>query len=118
MHGFKNGTDFTVLKGLEVQQICLGLYETQIRFQPSAYISMEGRYIHQVADGREILQIRSSCGPNELFRLLGESVTEVDVVSPDTLCLLFSNSDVLLLIDDSEQYESFVIGSNSGVIVI
>lgn len=81
--------------------------------------STEGRYVHQLpSQGREITRARSSCGSNELFRLLGESVNEAVVLSPDSLQLCFSNGDCLLLIDDSEQYESFVSQSEQGHIVI
>ena len=42
---------------------------------------------------------------------------EVDVISPDLLQLSFSNGDALVL-TDSEQYESFVIGANNGFMMI
>ena len=110
MHGFKDGTAFSFLRGSTIQQICLGQHETIIHFFPDGMISLEGRYVHQSpSQGREIAQARSSCGPNELFRLLGESVKEIVVVSANSLRLCFSNGDCLLLTDDSEQYESFVI---------
>ena len=111
--------DFSFLRSSTVEQICLGQYETMIRLSPDAMVSMEGRYVHQIpSQGREITQARSSCGPNELFRLLGESVKETVVVSADSLKLCFSNGACLLLPDDSKQYESFVIRSEQGFIVI
>jgi hypothetical protein len=119
MHGFQDGTAFRFLCGATVQQICLGQYETILRLSPATTITLEGRYVHHIpSQGREIAQARSACGSNELFRLLGESVTEAVVLSPDSLKLCFSNGDCLLLIDDSEQYESFMIQSAQGSMVI
>jgi hypothetical protein len=110
MHGFKHTASLTFLQGLTVEQVCLGQYQTWIHFAPQGRISMEGQYVHSVtSENRQIVQPRSSCGPNELFRLLGHSVTDVAVISEDSLRINFSNGDTLTLIDDSDQYESFAI---------
>src|SRR5690242_21641548 len=101
MHGFSGG-DFAFLRGLEIEQLCLGQYQTQLHFYPQGRISMEGRYVHSItSENREIIQERSSCGPNELFRLLGQSVIDAAVISDDSLRLTFSNADTLTLIDDT-----------------
>ena len=60
----------------------------------------------------------SSCGPNELFRLLGQSVSRVLEVPPDSLEFLFSNGDLLLLVDDSDQFESFVFTLRDRTVVM
>ena len=110
MHGFTEGANFAFLRGLEVEQVCLGQYQTQIHFAPQGRISMEGQYLHTItSEDRQIVQDRSSCGPNELFRLLGQSVTDAVVVSRDSLRVTFSNGDTLTLTDDTDQYESFII---------
>jgi hypothetical protein len=41
--------------------------------------------------------------------LLAQSVTDVVVLSDSILRLSFSNGDTLTLIDDTDQYESFII---------
>lgn len=113
MHGFRDSSDFAFLRSLEVEQVCLGQYQTQIHFYPQGRISIEGQYVHGItSEGREIVQLRSSCGPNELYRLLGQSVTDVVVLCDTTLRLSFSNGDTLALIDDTDQYESFIISFN------
>jgi hypothetical protein len=113
MHGFQDLVDFSFLRGLELVQVCLGQYETQILFHPQGRISMEGQYVHKIAsENRQVIQPRSSCGPNELYRLLGQSVTDAVVTSDSTLNLSFSNGDMLTLIDDDDQYESFGISFN------
>ena len=119
MHGFQDSTDFAFLRGLEVEQVCLGQYQTQIHFHPQSRISMEGQYIHEItSENRKIIQPRSSCGPNELYRLLGECLTDAVVISASTLRLSFSNGDTLTLIDDTDQYESFIISFNQVEMVV
>ena len=95
MYKFHGGSELDFLKNLELSQICLGQYETQIVFSDVARISMEGKYIHRIyPEGKEIVRDGSSCGPNELFRLLGQSVSRVLEVPPDSFELLFSNGDL------------------------
>jgi len=79
---------------------------------------MHGPYAHRIpGENREIVQAPSSCGPNELFRLLGASIIEAAVVG-GALQLTFSNGDMLTLTDDSDQYESFVITVDGREMVI
>jgi hypothetical protein len=118
MHGFEHDASFGFLQGLTLTQVCLGQYATQLHFGPQGSISMEGQYVHLTSEDREIVQPRSSCGPNELFRLLGQSVVEVAIISTERMLISFSNGDALTLIDDSEQYESFVVNWDQRIIVI
>ncbi len=118
MHGFGTG-DFHFLEGLTLIQVCLGQFQTQLHFDTRVRISTEGRYIHRIAvDNRELIQEPSSCGYNELHRLLGATVAKAVVSSPNSLTLSFSNGDLLILVDDSQQYESFLIGSDGRLIII
>lgn len=48
MHGFHSGFELDFLRGKEVEQVCLGQYQTQIVFSEEANLSMEGTYIHQI----------------------------------------------------------------------
>ena len=42
-------------------------------------------------------------------QIAGECLTDAVVLSASTVCLSFSNGDTLTLIDDTDQYESFII---------
>jgi hypothetical protein len=117
MHGFSDELNFSFLRGSTVEQVCLGQYETQLRLYPEGHITLEGKYIHKIG-AREIVQERDSCGTNELFRLLGQDITRVAAMPPRSFAISFSNGDELILIDDSDQHESFLIASPNGLIVI
>ena len=119
MHKFEHGFELDTLKGLEVSNVRLARYGTHPVFSDGSTIAMEGTYVHQIgSENCEIVQARSSRGPNELFRLPGQSVTDLAVIAPDRLKLLFSNGDALILVDDSDQYESFVITLQGRMIVV
>lgn len=119
VHGFSADADFGFLRGLTVEQICLGQYQTQIHFNNGTSMSMEGRYVHQMPSGnRQVDQPPSSCGPNELFRLLGAAVISATVISPDTLRVHFSNGDILLLMDKTDLYESFQFRTGDLLIIV
>ena len=76
MHRFGDDSALSFLEGLEVKQVCLGEFQTQFTFSDSTRLSMEGQYVHRIpTEHRELVQARSGCGPNELHRLLGKSVT-------------------------------------------
>jgi hypothetical protein len=118
MYRFGEPSILNALVGCDVLQICLGEFETQLRFS-NASLSMEGRYVHEViSENRENEQARSSSGPNELHRLVGKSITDVRVMSPESAELFFSNGDILRLIDDSDEYESFVLNFGGKFIVV
>jgi hypothetical protein len=117
MHGFSGKLDFSLLNGSIVQQVCLGQYETQVHLYPDGSLSLKGTYVHKIGT-REIIRDRSSHGSNELDRLLGQAITAVTMVSPKMLSISFSNGDELVLIDDSDQYESFVIASSRGGFIV
>jgi hypothetical protein len=71
---------------------------------------MEGRYVHEITSEnrqliqRDLLAVRTNCtgcwgNPLPMRLVLSESI----------LRLSFSNGDMLTLIDDTDQYESFII---------
>jgi hypothetical protein len=118
MYRFGDGSQLNSLVGQDVLQVCLGEFETQVVFS-EARLSMEGGYVHRIpAEKRENRQTRSSSGPNELYRLVGKSVANAKVLSPESGELVFSNGDTLTLIDDSDQYESFVLTLPDKIIVV
>ncbi len=119
MYRFGDGSEFKVLAGQRVCQVCLGQFEIQLGFVDDARLRMEGDYVHRIrSEDRELTQARSSCGPNELHRLLGTSITETRILSPERAEIVFSNGDALLLIDDADQYGSFILDLHDRTVVI
>jgi hypothetical protein len=115
MHGLKP-TDIdalTPLKGAEIVQICIGLYQIQFGFHPQGDVSVEGR-----------CELIDSCGAvinawdrgnrSEMFRfpeLLHKRVVAVAIESTQSLLLTFEHGMAMRVIDNSKQYESFSVGN-------
>ena len=123
MYGFGDATsELRVLVGYEVSLVCLAEFQTQLILTqsalPDARLSVEGRYVHEIpAEHRENEQAASSCGPNELYRLVGKSITDFRVLSPESAELAFSNGDTLRIIDDG-RYECLVLTFADKIIVV
>jgi hypothetical protein len=123
MHGFGDApAELIALVGYEVSQVCLGEFQTQLILTqsvlPDARLRIEGRYVHEIrAEARENEQAASSCGPNELYRLVGKSITDVRVLSPESAEIAFSNGDTLRIVDDS-RYECLVLTLADKIIVV
>jgi hypothetical protein len=123
MYGFGDTpAELKVLMGYEVSQVCLGEFETQLTLThsslPGASLSIQGRYVHEIrAEHRENEQAASSCGPNELYRLLGKSITCFKCLSAESGELAFSNGDTLRIFDDGH-YECLVLSLAEKVIVV
>jgi hypothetical protein len=111
MHGVPANLDLAFLHGAELIQVCLGLYQLQFHFHPSASISVEGGWDLRdpggsVIDGRHDGPDRP---PYQLHRLLGRRVVGSEVSAPAWFALRFDGGDALRIFDDSQQRESFSI---------
>src|SRR5262249_40154229 len=101
------------LRGATVVQVCVGQFDLQFNFHPAGNLSIGGR-CELVENSGAIVDFWDSGKRSPGFRfleLLGEMISEVVIDSPKTVDLAFSNGRHLRLIDNSEQYESFSIGS-------
>lgn len=120
MHGFSTAKALEFLQGAVVTRVCVQRYQADIHLEPEANLRIEGKVVHRVgSEGRDVIHERGGpTGPNEFWRLLGQTITGLQPQPPDSLRISFSNGDSLTLVDDSEQYESFVIEAPGQIVVI
>jgi hypothetical protein len=118
MYGVPADLDLGFLRGAEVVQVCLGLWQVQFHFHPVGSIFVVGRWELVDATGVELDRSYDSSDrpPYQLHRLLGSSVEGTEVTPPDCFALRFAGGDVLRVFDSSDQFESFEIYP-SGVVV-
>lgn len=117
MHGF-SGLDLSFLEGAEVIQVRLGRWQLQLHFGNTATVSIECAFLHhsEVSD-RSIFEDGAALGPNELYRLLGQTWARAEAPSTDQLKIEFSGGDTLLL-RDTPNYESMQVGYEDRQIII
>lgn len=118
MYGVPADLNLSFLRGAELVQVCLGLYQLQFHFHPDGCISVQSGWELRYATGAFIDGHRegSDRPPYQLHRLLGRQVVGFEVSPPDWFALRFAGDDVLRVFDDSSQYESFQIEPGSIIV--
>ncbi len=107
MHPFPKADDLEFLVGLEVGQVCLDSWSTQLRFSGGGQITVEGDFEHVDAQGRSHIHQsgdEQNVGPVFLRDLIQQRVTELKV-EPFSLTLSFSSGSTLLVRSDEGSYE-------------
>jgi hypothetical protein len=111
MVGIPGDLDLSFLCGAEVIQVCLGMWQVQINFAPSATVAVEGDW--ELADDEGRIIDRSSDTvreqPFQLHLLLQRVVVGAEVCAPLSFALRFTGGLVLRVFVRSDGYESFSI---------
>lgn len=108
MHTFPSAAALEFLVGLEVGQICLDPWSTQIRFSDGGQITIEGPFEHVDAEGRAHIHQASdeqSREPVFLRDLIQQRITSVERI-PARLTLAFGNGAVLRISSEAAPVES------------
>jgi hypothetical protein len=118
MYGVPPTLDLTFLHGTELIQVCLGQYQVQFHFHPTATLLVEGDWELFGAGGMMLDQSKPAprIDPYQLHRLLGQKVVTTEVSSPQWIALRFEAGYLLRVLDSSAEYESFTI-EPGGIIV-
>jgi uncharacterized oligopeptide transporter (OPT) family protein len=111
MYGVSADLPIQPFVGQELNQICLGRFQTQLRFLGAGTISVEGRWelrdnAGEIVDRAEEHDTRESY---RVHRLIDVAVVRFSIDPPRSFTLFFGNGLALTVFDDSEQYESFSI---------
>jgi hypothetical protein len=105
--------DFAYLKGGEVEQVCVGKYDLQLHLHPRGHISIWSTCTLLAASGATMdTWVDGVRSDRFLFcDLIGCTVSDVLVTDERTLVLKFTDGRSLVLLDTSDQYESFSVGN-------
>lgn len=111
VYGVPADLDLRFLHGAELIQVRLGAHQVQFHFHPDGSICVEGGWELLDRDG---VQIDHNCEeaarpPYQLHRLLAHRIVTSEVCAPEWFALRFDGGEVLRILDDSDQYESFQI---------
>jgi len=118
MYGVPANLNLSFLHGAELVQVCLGRFQLQFHFHPTASISVEGSW--ELVDSAGVRidghNDRADRPPYQLHRLLGCHVIGSQVSPPNWCALRFEDGSVLRVFDDSPQHEAFQI-EPGGIVV-
>jgi len=101
--------DLSFLHGKQVDQVCIGLYQLQIRLSENVCISLEGNFHHKGHGSSSANMMEISTKGSTLLSLLGKTVERVMAGAGNALTLQFSDNEVLTIFIRGASYESLMI---------
>lgn len=119
MYGLEVSADLSFLMGMELLQLCIGLYRISLNFTDQVVITIEStsRLVTPNTTATDI-PCDSPELAGKLVCLLGASITEVINKGEGELRLIFSNGYSLQLFDEYENLESYMISSPDNTIIV
>ncbi len=120
MYKLEKNTDLDFILQKEVQQICFGIYQVIVNFNPPLHIAFANRakltfgnteYNWKDNDRDSLLNF-----PIQL--LIGKVISNYEVLENNNLKITFDSNCFLLLIDENSSFESYTISSGDDYIVI
>lgn len=118
MHGLDKTTDLGFLLNKELEQLCLGPHECQLKFGAEVSISIQCD-LKLDHDG-EVFAITSERieETSNLACLVGKKVSKFEIQDGGRLALSFTSHDKLTLFDSNRNFESYVIWNKGDFIAI
>lgn len=118
MYGLPSTVDLSFLNGIHLLQVCVGVNEVILNFYPDVTITITSCF--HILDNGVKMESRSSrnCTISKLIDLLDETVIDVKGERCGTLRIAFSGGAVIVLMDDSPEFESYTIRHGDVVIVV
>lgn len=102
-----------------VEQVCFSAFSAQIFFaERSIFITIFSSYRLDLDDSFKGEVVEIPVKESALMRLIGKQVASCEPQSDGTLRLIFSDSSVLEIFDDSDSYESYTIQIAGKTIVV
>jgi hypothetical protein len=114
VHGLPEHVDLSFLEGLVLEQVAVGQFQTQLRFEDRVTISIEGEV---TIDGARRVGVDAGA---RLVWLVGRSVQRAGRAAPGDLCLAFAGEPVAMITvhDSNDEYESYTIEGPRGLVVV
>ncbi len=118
MYGLPKNTDLSFFIGRNPISVSFTSYEVIIGFDANTRLSITSHCRLTSPEGTFFVIEHYCAHATELCTLLEATVTGAETNGSDILTLRFDSGWVLEVKDDSEQFESFVITTPSGLIVV
>lgn len=117
MNGLDSAIDLSFLKGREVIQVAVGIFQVVFVFDEQVTISVESKFRFGSTDSC-MWQPGEPHAASPALRLLGARVEQICSQRDGTLDLMFSNGDRLTILDSSKEFESYNIARPGQTIVV
>ena len=118
MHGIPEKERLMGFVGRDLIQICFGSHQVIFNFDDNMRISVESSIEHSVPGEGVRCYKKFWNQETYLTKLLGHTVSGLNVIDGKRLDLKFSNGHSIGLKDDSEEYECFQIEMRDDLIIV
>ena len=109
MYPIPANPDLTGIIDSPLTQVCFGEFILQFHFESNARLECQGTIQHSDQGTQLATWADGKLSGPAFLSLLGKRPTRFQVISSEKLELYFENGQILTLLNDSEQYESFQI---------
>ena len=109
MYGLDSDVDLSFLRGQECIQVCVGLYQVTLHLGESVHLSIESQCRLNGAVVKKY---------DRLCRLVGQTIVEVQHEGCGSIVIKFSKGDLLQVIDDNRNHETYQISAPGIEIVV
>ncbi|MBY0247915.1 MAG: hypothetical protein K2Q17_09625 [Nitrospiraceae bacterium] len=119
MYGLPENIDLSFFLGKDLEQLAFSPGQIQFFFSEGIHIGFSGEFSHSAhAKTSGWDESTPLINAASILSLVGAKVIDVHAVTDGTLTLRFSNSETIVLYDNSEHYESYTIRHGDDVWVI
>lgn len=118
MYRLSQDADLSFFVDVDLLQVCVGRNELILNFDRNVNLTMLSTFAVGDPDGASVTCEESLAGVLALFPLICDSVTKAEATPDGGLLLLFRSGRTITVFDDSDQYESFWIGTGEAEIIV
>jgi Family of unknown function (DUF6188) len=119
MYGLPDDFDAGAFVGRTLEQVCFTENQVTLHFDCVVDITVESAFVHGDRKSESSHPvIRMPVHESGLMRLLGSSIIESSGNQDGTLMLAFDNGDLVKILDDAPNYESYQIRIGDRVIIV
>jgi len=118
MHGLPANFDSSSLVGIKLSQVCFTANTVSLFFEKDVSITIMGSFIYRDKLSPAVNKQRIPLSSSNLMSLVSKVVRLAEAREDGTLILHFENEHALMLLDDSREYESYVIRIGNKEIIV
>ena len=119
MYGLPKGFDAKIFVGKRLDRITFAQYIVFFGFDDDLAVNLESSFVLEDQSGKHVQKQAAPIGSSEVMSLIGKTVKWAASEESGTLALGFEDGETLRFLDDNApQYESYIIETSEGQIIV
>ncbi len=118
MYRLSKDADLSFLRGVELQQVCVGCNEVILNFDQDVRITILSSFAVAYKRGVPPIRYDDASGGSAFLALLHGTVSRGEPTDEGGLLITFRSGASITVFDDSDQYESFWLSNGNKQIIV